>query len=108
MDKVIGKKRDIGLIWAHMLAVWGQVSVPYSIIMAIMMAGTFYSTTIKGVLPFWVYIAILAVMIVSVILFVVFVGISGYYRFLNQRSALDQINSRLEKIMNKLDIEDEY
>ena len=108
------KKPDIGLVWAYCVNIWGQVSIPQSILNTIMAAGTFYAVSMKQFLPLWVYILILLGCMAGMVIFVVTIGISGYYKFFNQKSYVERIyhnqeqqNKRLMRIEKALGIDDE-
>jgi len=110
------RKVDVGLVWAKYVNTWGQVGAVAGTANMIMMLGVFYTTTLRPAVavPLWLYILIVVVAAVSMILFVLKVGISGYYRFFSKQSEVAETNKRVQEndrklrlIMDKLEIEDE-
>ena len=103
------KKYDIGLIWAKGMNIWGQIGVLLSILNTFMIIGIFYTTTVNPTtnIPFWLYILIILSIAIPVILFILKVGISGYYRFFNQQSELHQVGDGIDKIIKHLGIEEQ-
>jgi len=94
---------------------WGQVGAVAGTANMIMMLGVFYTTTLRPAVavPLWLYILIVVVAAVSMVLFVLKVGISGYYRFFSKQSEVAETNKRVQEndrklrlIMDKLEIED--
>ena len=112
----LGKKyMDVGLVWAKYVNTWGQVGAVAGTANLIMMLGVFYTTTLRPAvdIPLWLYIAVVAVAAITGVLFVLKVGISGYYRFFSKTSELSETNKRVQEndrklklIMAKLGIED--
>jgi hypothetical protein len=81
----------------------------------IMMLGVFYTTTLQPAvdIPLWLYILVVVVAAALAVLFVLKVGISGYYRYFSRQSEVSETNERvqetdrkLELIMDKLGIAD--
>jgi len=109
------RKVDVGLVWAKYMNTWGQVGAVAGTANMIMMLGVFYTTTLRPAVavPLWLYILIVVVAAVSMVLFVLKVGISGYYRFFSKQSEVAETNKRVQEndrklrlIMDKLEIED--
>jgi len=108
-------KIDVGLVWAKYVNTWGQVGAVAGTANLIMMLGVFYTTTLRPSLavPLWLYISVVVVASITGVLFVLKVGISGYYRFFSKTSELSETNKRVQEndrklglIMDKLGIED--
>ena len=106
---------DIGLIWAKYINIWGQVGTVAGTVNLIMMLGVFYTTTLRPAIAIslWLYILIVAVATIVGVVFVLKVGISGYYRYFAEQSAVAETNKRVREtdrklalIMEKLGIED--
>lgn len=108
-------KVDIGLIWAKYMNTWGQIGTVAGTVNFIMMLGVFYTTTLRPSLaiPLWLYILAVVIASVTGILFVLKIGISGYYRFFSKTSELSETNKRVQEndrmlrmIIKHLGIED--
>jgi hypothetical protein len=72
-----------------------------------MQVGVFYATVIKGWMPLWVYLVTLAIGLCVVVVFILKIGINGYYRFFNQQSAVSKIEHKVDLIMRHLEIVDD-
>ena len=94
------KNYDIGLMWAKYMAVMGQVGVIQGTINSLMLVGIFYTTTAKPSfgIPLWAYLSVIGLGIIGVLIFILTIGISGYYRFFNQQSAVNGIKSELKQM----------
>jgi len=108
-------KIDIGLTWAKYVNTRGQVGAVAGTANLIMMLGVFYTTTLRPAMaiPLWLYVLVVVVAAVSMILFVLKIGISGYYRFFSKQSEVAETNKRVQEndrklrlIMDKLGIKD--
>jgi len=108
-------KVDVGLVWAKYVNTWGQVGAVAGTANLIMMLGVFYTTTLQPNLavPLWLYILVVVVASITGVLFVLKIGISGYYRFFSKTSELSETNKRVQEnnrklkmIMDRLGIED--
>ena len=99
---------DIGLIWAKVQNIWGQVGVIASIVNFIMMLVVFYTTSVHPnvKISIWLYGLIIVIGAALVIWFIVKWGISGYYRFFSQQSEMNEISRKVGLIMKKLNIDD--
>lgn len=115
MIKLGKRNMDVGLVWAKYVNTWGQVGAVAGTANLIMMLGVFYTTTLRPSLavPLWLYITVVVVASITGVLFVLKVGISGYYRFFSKTSELSETNKRVQEadrklklIMEKLEIED--
>jgi len=115
MIKLGKRKIDVGLVWAKYVNTWGQVGAVAGTVNIFMMIGVFYTTVVKPSLsiPLWLYLTVIVVGAISLIIFVLCVGISGYYRFFSKTSELSETNRRVQEndrkltlIMDKLGIED--
>lgn len=102
-------KIDIGLSWAKAVNVWGQIGLFAGVANTVMLIGVLYTTTVapKFSIPFWLYILIIMIAAIVCIIFVMKIGISGYYRFFSQQSELSQVNKKVSKIMKRLNIEED-
>ena len=91
-------KTDLGLSWAKLLVILGQVGAIYGMVNSIMLIGIFYMTTIRPEfgIPLWPYLLAVIFVIISLVSFILKIGISGYYRFFNQQSAIDRIDQKLD------------
>ncbi len=51
-------KLDVGLMWAKIVNIWGQLGTVAGAVNVMMMVGVFYTTTIKPSLPIplWLYL----------------------------------------------------
>ena len=98
------KKVDIGLAWAKYVNTWGQVGSVVGSVNFIMMLGVFYTTTLRPAvaIPLWLYILVAFVVTATGVLFVLKVGISGYYRFFSKTSELSETNKRVQETDRKL------
>jgi len=110
------RKVDVGLVWAKYVNTWGQVGAVAGTANLIMMLGVFYTTTLRPAvaIPLWLYILVVVVAATTGVLFVLKIGISGYYRFFSKQSELAETNRRVQEndrklrlIMDKLEIDDE-
>ena len=108
-------KVDVGLVWAKYVNTWGQVGAVAGTANLIMMLGVFYTTTLKPNVdvPLWLYITVVVLAATTGVVFVLKVGISGYYRFFSKASELSETNKRVQEndrklglIMEKLEIRD--
>ena len=108
-------KIDVGLVWAKYVNTWGQVGAVAGTANLIMMLGVFYTTTLRPAvaIPLWLYILVVVVAATTGVLFVLKVGISGYYRFFSKQSEVAETNLRVQEndrklrlIMEKLEIDD--
>ena len=115
MNRHPKSKLDIGLVWAKYMNIWGQVGTVAGTVNLVMMLGVFYTTTLRPAIAIslWLYILIVAVAAIIGVVFVLKVGISGYYRFFAEQSAVAETNKRVREtdrkqalIMEKLGIED--
>lgn len=102
------RKMDVGLVWAKYVNTWGQVGAVAGTANLIMMLGVFYTTTLRPSLavPLWLYILVIVVASITGVVFVLKIGISGYYRFFSKTSELSETNRRVKLIMDHLGIED--
>jgi glucan phosphoethanolaminetransferase (alkaline phosphatase superfamily) len=97
---------DIGLVWGKIANIWGQVGIIASVVSFIMTIGIFYTTTAypNWGLPLWAYLLIIIIGAIFVIGFIVKWGISGYYRFFSNQSAITSLHSRIDELEGKLDL----
>ena len=102
------RKMDIGLMWAKIVNIWGQLGTAAGVVNTIMLIGVFYTTTVYPNLkvPLWLYVLVIVLGVILGVLFIVRFGISGYYRFLSRRSELSQTNQRVKAIMDHFSIEE--
>jgi len=101
----LGKRNmDVGLVWAKYVNTWGQVGAVAGTANLLMMLGVFYTTTLRPSLavPLWLYITVVVVAALTGIVFVLKVGISGYYRFFSKTSELSETNKRVQETDRKL------
>ena len=108
MIKLGKRNMDVGLVWAKYVNTWGQVGAVAGTANLIMMLGVFYTTTLRPSLavPLWLYITVVVVAAATGIVFVLKVGISGYYRFFSKTSELSEANKRIKMIMDHLGIDE--
>jgi len=99
------KNKDVGLMWASVMAVYGQVGVFFGVYNTIMLIGVFYATTIKDFIPLPLYLLGTILLFLVAILFIIKVGISGYYRFFNKQSAVAEIERKVDLICRELKID---
>lgn len=99
------KKMDIGLIWAKWMNISGQMGAVQGAASIIMLLIVTYTTSLKGVIPLWIYVTAVILGVVVLIVFVVKIGISGYYRFFNQQSAMNRIERKLNLLLKEKGIE---
>jgi len=116
---LIGKSKrkvDVGLVWAKYVNTWGQVGAVAGTANLIMMLGVFYTTTLRPAvdIPLWLYILVVVMAATTGVIFVLKIGISGYYRFFSKQSELAETNKRVQEndrklrlIMEHLGVEDE-
>lgn len=102
-------KIDIGLIWAKIVNIWGQLGTVAGIANTIMLLVVTYSTTIepKFHIPLWLYITSIIICAILGITFILKYGLSGYYRFLSNQSELTQVNKRVKLIMDRMGLKDD-
>jgi len=100
-------KFDVGLIWAKVVNIWGQLGTVAGAVNVVMMVFVFYSTTIKPniPIPLWLYLVLIGIGAAAVIWFILRWGISGYYRFFSNQSELTAVNRKVDLIMEHLKIE---
>ena len=108
MIKLGKRNMDVGLVWAKYVNTWGQVGAVAGTANLLMMLGVFYTTTLRPSLavPLWLYATVVFVAALTGVIFVLKVGISGYYRFFSKTSELSETNRRVKLIMDHLGIED--
>lgn len=108
-------KLDIGLIWAKYVNTYGQVGAVAGTVQMVSTLAILYTTTIEPRMniPVWLYTLVIFVGAIVAVLFVLKIGISGYYRFFSKTSELSETNKRVQEndrklklIMDKLGIED--
>ena len=101
-------KIDVGLVWAKYVNTWGQIASVANTINMLMMVGVFYTTTLKPNvnIPLWLYILIIALGLTLAVVFVLKIGLSGYYRFFSNRSELSEANRRIKLVMDHLGIDE--
>jgi hypothetical protein len=101
---------DIGLVWAKVVNIWGQLGTAAGIVNFIMMLGVFYTTTVypNVKMPLWIYLSIVIIGAIIGIGFILKWGISGYYRFLSKQSELSEVNNKLTFIMKEMKITEKY
>jgi len=106
VTKIYRRKIDIGLLWAKYVNTWGQVGSVAGTVNLLMMLGVFYTTTLRPILdiPLWLYIMIVVVAASSLVLFVLKIGISGYYRFFNKTSELGRTYAKVQENNRKLEL----
>jgi len=106
MTNLFRRKVDVGLVWAKYVNTWGQVGSVAGTVNMIMMLGVFYMTTLKPNVdvPLWLYILVVIIAASLIVLFVLKVGISGYYRFFSKQSEVSEINKRVQENDKKLGI----
>lgn len=106
--KLGNKSVDVGLIWAKYVNTWGQVGSVAGMVNMLMMLGVFYTTTLRPSLemPLWLYVVIVIVAAAFAVLFVLKIGISGYYRFFSRQSEVAETNKRVQENSRKLDEQD--
>ncbi len=97
----------IGMFWAMVINTWGQLGVIAGIFNTLVLISVLYSTWLKDLLPFWVYSLIVTICTILAIIFIIKIGIAGYYEFFNKQSALDRVEKKLDRITKKLGITDE-
>lgn len=95
---------DVGLIWAKIVNIWGQVGTIAGVVNFVMMVGVFYTTTVypNFKIPLWAYILIIVIGAVLVIGFILKWGISGYYRFFSKQSDITEVNQKMDIILEHL------
>ena len=99
-------KLDIGLIWAKYVNTWGQVGAVAGTVQMLSTLAILYTTTIQPNIdiPIWLYILIITSGATLMVVFVLKIGISGYYRFFSNKSELSETNRRVKLIMDHLGI----
>ena len=99
-------KLDVGLIWAKIMNIWGQVGTVAGIANTIMMIGVFYTTTLypQVKIPLWLYVLIICIGVCLVIWFIVKVGISGWFRFFSHNSEIEQVKKDVAELNRKQDL----
>jgi len=112
----LGKRNmDVGLVWAKFVNTYGQVGAVAGTVQMLSTFAILYTTTIQpnADVPVWLYALVITIGAILVVLFVLKVGISGYYRFFSKTSELSETNKRVQEndrklrlIMDKLGIED--
>jgi len=93
-------KIDIGLIWAKIVNIWGQVGTVAGIANTIMTLGIFYTTTVNPnfKVPLWAYILFVIIGASLVIGFIIKWGISGYYRFFSNQSEITSMKKEVLEV----------
>jgi ABC-type uncharacterized transport system permease subunit len=105
---MMAHKFDVGLIWAKIVNIWGQLGTVAGIVNTLMMIGVFYTTTLypNFKVPLWLYIVVIAIGAGGVVWFIIKIGISGYYRFFSKQSEITEANRKIDLIIKYLEIED--
>ena len=115
MIKLGKRNMDVGLVWAKFVNTYGQVGAVAGTVQMLSTLAILYTTTIQpnADVPVWLYALVIIIGAMLVVLFVLKVGISGYYRFFSKTSELSETNKRVQEndrklglIMDKLGIED--
>ena len=101
-------RNDIELAWGKVLIIIVQAGAVYSLINSLMLIGIFYTTTARPEfgIPLWLYLLVVTAVIFSLVIFILKIGISGYYRFFNQQSAMDKIDQKVDRIIKHLGMKD--
>jgi cell division protein FtsW (lipid II flippase) len=94
--------KRIGLLWARLMAIYGQLGFIQGILNSLMLIAVTYTTTLqqRGV-PLWVYLAILVLILSLATVFILFIGIRGYYDFFNEQSNLDKLEKKLDAFIEE-------
>lgn len=95
-------RHRIGLLWAKYLIVIGQVGGILALVNFVMMIGVFYTTTASQYVSFPLYALVILSGVALLLWFVLAIGIKGYYAFFNQQSAMDEINRKVDKLLERL------
>jgi len=101
-------KVDVGLVWAKLVNIWGQLGTVAGMANTVMLVGVFYTTTVypNTPIPLWVYLFTVVTVAILAITFIVKYGISGYYRYFSKQSELSEVNKKVSLIMDRLGIEE--
>lgn len=104
----MGHKKDIGMLWAKLLNIYGQFGSIQGLVNTSILIIMFYTGTIRQEtgMPPWLYALILLALISTGVAFIHKKGISGYYRFFSEQSGLDEVKADIKKIKEALNIED--
>jgi len=106
--KIRASKVDVGLTWAKVVNVWGQIGIVAGVVNLSMMIGVFYTTTLEPNLsiPLWLYLGVIVVAATVGVVFVLKIGIAGYYKFFSQQSEVSEVNLRVKILMNHFGIDE--
>lgn len=101
-------RNDAGLAWGKFLNIIGQAGTIQGLINSLLLIGIFYTTTARPEfgIPLWLYLLVVVSVIFAVVIFILKVGISGYYRFFNQQSAVGEIDQKMDRIIKHLGMKD--
>ncbi len=109
MAKCKFPRLDLGLIWGKYLNIWNQIGSIAGLVQLLMMIGVFYTTTLnpKFQIPFWLYLVIIIIGGLLLILFVLKIGLSGYFRYFSKHTDISEVNNKVDELakQNKLIIE---
>lgn len=97
---------DVGLVWAKIVNIWGQVGTVAGIVNFVMMLGVFYTTTVYPniKIPIWLYLFIVIIGASLVIGFIIKWGISGYFRYFSNLSEITKINNKVCDLEKNIDL----
>lgn len=100
---------DVGLLWGKCLNILSQIGALAGIVNLLMVIGIFYTTTFRPAtgMSLWLYLLLIVIGGASLVVFIITVGIRGFYRFFNQQSAVDEIRKDIQLIKRHLKIEEE-
>jgi len=95
--KILGREIDVGLMWGRWLYTYSQAGSVQGGINTVMLFVVTYSTTIKGIMPAWLYVLLIALLVVSLVTFVSKIGVAGYFRFYKKQSAVGYIEDEVKR-----------
>lgn len=93
----------VGLAWAKLIAVYGQLGVIQGVLNSLMLVVVTYTTSLKPIgLPLWMYLGVLLLVLSMVVIFILTIGIRGYYQFFNEQSAIDSVLKEVRELRKEL------
>lgn len=101
--RIMGRSIDVGMVWGRWLYTYSQAGSVQGGINTVMLFVVTYSTSVKGIIPAWLYVLLIAMLISTLVIFVSKIGVAGYFRFYKKQSAVGYIEEELKRQGELLD-----
>ncbi|MFC1950035.1 hypothetical protein ACFLW0_07700 [Chloroflexota bacterium] len=97
-------RANIGSIWGRFIVYYNQAGMVQGFVNSVVLLVMLYSTTIKPAVdvPVWLYILIVIIGIGLLVLFIRTIGITGYFSYFKQLSALSELERMITSQQNDL------